>query len=317
MTSIVYPDADQGVIASLRRTGQWERLANLGTLRSYPGDPTDDDEFLERVGDADVVLLGSNLPDRVLTDAPHLALVSFTGYGAANFVNLPLASQRGIAVANTPGYGAASVAEHALALALAVAHRIPVSDAGARHANWTQPASLQLAGKTAGVIGYGAIGRRAAELFSGIGMNVLVWARRHPDHAPRGVEFVALDELLVRSDIVSIHLALTPETAGFITAAHLAALRHDAIIVNTARAELIEPGALEAALSEHRIRAGLDVFTREPIAPDSAIATLPGTVLTPHQGYNTPEALDSLLTIAVDNIDRFLSDRPYHSAHSA
>lgn len=314
MTTIVYPDADPTVLASLARTGLDERLARLGRFTHHLGDPPDAQDFLARVGDAEIVLLGSNLPSAVLREAPRLRLVSFTGLGAANFVDLDVAAERGILVGCTPGYGAESVAEHALALALAVARAIPRADDAARSAEWTLPPSTQLSGKTAGIIGYGAIGRRAAELFRGIGMGVLVWARRPPESAPAGIEFCTIEQLLKRSDLVSVHLSLNDGTRGILTAEQLSLIRPGGILVNTARAELIAPDALEDAIAAGHLRAGLDVFTAEPLPPDARLATLEGTVLTPHQGYNTPHALDSLMTIAVDNIDGFLHDRPIHTA---
>nr|WP_255673925.1 NAD(P)-dependent oxidoreductase [Komagataeibacter sp. FNDCF1] len=291
-----------------------EHLCQTYDFRVHMGAPESEGEWRKVMNDADACLLGSTLDDSVLRDVPTLRLVSFTGMGVANFVNLDLARQKGVAVSNTPGYGNASVSEHALALLLALARRVVEGDRLVRGGQWIIPSGMQLAGRVAGILGYGGIGAATARLFAAVGMNVLVWTRTRPDTAPPGIRFVPLETLLEHADVLSLHLPLNDRTRGILSGAHLDRLRPGVIIINTARAELIEPGALEARLQAGRLAAGLDVFAHEPLEPDSPLRSLPNVVLSPHQGYNTPAALQRLLAIAADNVDAFFTGRTFHRA---
>jgi D-3-phosphoglycerate dehydrogenase / 2-oxoglutarate reductase len=158
------------------------------------------------------------------------------------------------------------------------------------------------------VIGLGAIGRQFAALSLGIGMRVIAWTM-HPQPVP-GVELVELDELFRASDVVSVHLRLSPDTEGFIGARQFALMRQNAILINTARGAIVDEAALTKALSDHRISAaGLDVFASEPLAKDHPFTKLPNTVITPHCAGITPEALDAGLRMAVQNVLGFFDGR--------
>ena len=219
---IVYPDADDQ-LAALLTGARRLRLEALGAFRIHhglpggrPGDPA---AYLERLGDAAGVMLGWDLPVEVMRRAPRLEIVSYLGTGAANFVDLAEAVRLGITVCNTPGYGDNAVAEHALALLLALARRVPRLDRGLRQAGqraeWgqSQP-GFELRGRTLGLVGLGGIGARMAELARGLGMEVTAWTRNpSPERAQRhGVTFLSLDDLLATADVISLHLPLTPET---------------------------------------------------------------------------------------------------------
>ena len=168
---------------------------------------------------------------------------------------------------------------------------------------------MLLAGKTLGVIGLGAIGRCFARLGAGIGMRVLAWTM-HPK-PDAGFELVALDELLQRSDAVSLHLRLSPETRGFIGRRELDRMKRSAILVNTARGALVDQAALVAALAERRIAAaGLDVFETEPLPAGDPLMRLDNVVLTPHSAGVATEALEAGLQLAVANIWSFVDGRP-------
>ncbi len=220
-------------------------------------------------------------------------------------IDLAAAARRGIAVRNTPGVSAVSIAEHTLALLLAVARRIPQADAATRRGEWPRGQSVELNGKTCGVVGLGAIGRRFAQLAAGIGMRVVAWTM-HPRSLP-GIEMVELDELYRTSDVVSIHLRLSPETEGMVGAAQFALMKPGAILLNTARGAIVQEPALLEALQTRRIAgAGLDVFTVEPLPPGHAFTKLPNVVLTPHCAGITPEALEAGLRMAVEKIWTFL-----------
>jgi phosphoglycerate dehydrogenase-like enzyme len=309
---IVLPDGDPHMAAVLSSLGFAARLDRLGGARLHADLPRDDDELIARIGDATVVILGAYLTGPVLRRLPALELISFTGTGAATFVDLPAAAECGIAVANVAHYGDAAVAEHALALTLALAKNVVGNDRAVRAGEWHVGQGLELAGKTAGIVGYGGIGARLAGLLEAIGMRVVVWTP-HPDPArliSPAQRFVELHGLLEQADVVSLHLLLTDETRGMIDEPMLRTLKPGALLVNTARAELIAPGALERVLADGRIAAALDVFDTEPLAPASPLRALPNVVLSPHQSYNTPESLERMLDVVVANIEHYLSGAP-------
>jgi phosphoglycerate dehydrogenase-like enzyme len=310
--TIVLPDGDPHMAALLSRPDFAARLDRLGGARLHADLPRDDDELIARIGDATVVILGAYLTGPVLRRLPALELISFTGTGAATFVDLPAAAECGIAVANVAHYGDAAVAEHALALTLALAKGVVANDRAVRAGEWHVRQGIELAGKTAGIVGYGGIGARLAGLLEAIGMRVVVWTPR-PDPArliSPVQQFVDLPELLRQADVVSLHLLLADETRGMIDEPMLRTLKPGALLVNTARAELIAPGALERVLAEGRIAAALDVFDSEPLATDSPLRDLPNAVLSPHQGYNTPESLERMLDVVVANIEHYLAGTP-------
>ncbi len=310
MPRIAIPDDAPPV---LRASAVWPALASRAELDYHDTLPGPEERLAERIGAAEVVLnirASSKFTERVLAACPRLRLISVWGTGT-DHVDLAAAARHGITVTNTPGVSAISIAEHALALLLAVARRIPHLDAATRRGEWPRGESVELCGKTCGVLGLGAIGRRFAGIAAGIGMRVIAWTM-HPTPEP-GVEFVELDDLYRASDAVSIHLRLSPATEGFIGPRQLALMKPTAILINTARGAIVDEAALIEALAAGRIAgAGLDVFSAEPLPPSHPLANLPNVVLTPHCAGITPEALEAGLRMAVENIWEFLAGRPAH-----
>jgi phosphoglycerate dehydrogenase-like enzyme len=297
----------------LRASAVWPGLAARAELDYHDSLPGFEDRLIERIGAAEVVLnirASSKFTERTFAACPRLRLISVWGTGT-DHVDLPAAARHGVTVTNTPGVSAISVAEHALALLLGVARRMPQLDAATRRGEWPRGESVELHGKTCGVVGLGAIGRRFARIAAGIGMRVIAWTM-HPRPEP-GVEFVELDDLYRASDVVSIHLRLSPATEGFIGPRQLALMKPTAILINTARGAVVDEAALIDALATGRIAgAGLDVFSAEPLPPGHPLAQLPNVVITPHCAGITPEALEAGLRMAVENIWEFLAGRPAH-----
>ena len=287
----------------LRSSAVWPELAARAELVYHDTLPGSEDGLIERIADAEVVLnirASSKFSERVMAACTRLRLISVWGTGT-DHVDLAAAARRGIAVRNTPGVSAVSIAEHTLALLLAVARRIPWADAATRRGEWPRGQSVELNGKTCGVIGLGAIGTRFAQLAVGIGMRVVAGTMHR--RAVPGIEMVELEELYRRSDVVSVHLRLSPQTEGMIGAAQLALMKPGAILLNTARGAIVDEAALVEALETKRIAgAGLDVFTTEPLPPRHPLTLLPNVVLTPHCAGITPEALEAGLRLAVENI---------------
>ncbi|MFT5218498.1 MAG: phosphoglycerate dehydrogenase-like enzyme [Planctomycetota bacterium] len=309
---IVYPDIDEASVDALKGP-LLERLQVVGDFDYHLGEVVDDNDFCQRVGDANAVLLGWQLPDAVLQRCKQLELIVFTGTGAANHINLALAQKIGVSVCNTPGYADQTVAEHSIALMLAAARQIVTLDRETRSGGWNhQRPAYDLKGKTLGLIGLGGIGKRTATLAQAFGMDVIVYTANPSAQRAKecGVRFESLPNLLRTSDVVSIHLALNSQTEGLIGADYLALMPNNALLINTARAEIVDQAALLAELQSGRLAAGLDVFAQEPLAADSPFFALDNLVITPHTGYNTPQANLAVLDIAIGSVEAFYAGKP-------
>ena len=239
----------------------------------------------------------SYMPTELVDRCPALRHVVFLGTGAASYMNLADLAARDIRVHIIKNYGDTAVAEHAIALMFAACRGVARMDREVRAGKWVPQGGVQLLGKTLGVIGYGGIGAEVARLGRGLGMDVIAWNRT----ARPGAPLVALDELLARSDVISMNLTLNDETRGFLGPAQFARMKPGVIFVNTARADLTDETALIDGLRSGRIRhAGLDVFHAEPLAPDHPLAAMDNVTLTAHAAFRTPEASMNLLRRAID-----------------
>lgn len=234
--------------------------------------------------------------------ASNLKLVQKIGSGI-NTIAVDACRARGIAVCNLPGSNSRAVAEMTLLLMLACLRRLRTLDHAVREAGgWTRAAALQdgfgeLAGRTVGLVGYGAVPRLLAPMLAALGAEVLYWSR-----SARNRE---LDALLAEADIVSLHLPLAADTERLLDARRLARMKRGAILINTARGALLDEAALVEALTTGRLAAaGLDVFTEEPAPTDHPLLALPNVVATPHLAWLTQETLERSLTAALDNVRR-------------
>ena len=245
----------------------------------------------------------SYMPTEVMARCRGLKHIVFLGTGASSYMDVPALNRLGIKVHTIKGYGDIAVAEHTMALIFACCRGLARMDRAVRGGVWDPLESMQLNGKTLGLIGLGGIGREVARIARGVGMEVIGWNR-----SPRSeVRLVALDELLARADIISLHLALNDETRDFIDAERLARTKRGVILVNTARAALVEEAGLLAALASGHIRhAGLDVFHAEPLKPDHPLARTENVTLTSHAAFRTLEASETLMRRAIDIVRRIV-----------
>ena len=299
MTSFaVLADSTDLLIEAFARAG-----ADASLVTHHLGQPDEATMIARTAGYRVIVVNESRISAAVMDASPMLKQILFLGTGAANFVDLPAAAERGIPVHTIKGYGDRAVAEHTLALLFAVWRDIAAQDASVRSGGWAGAPLGELFGKTIGLVGVGAIGGEVARLALALGMTVLVWARRPVEIA--GVEQVDLDTLLARADIVSPHLAYTGETAGFLNAGRLRQMKRGAVLINTARAELTDEAEVLAMLHDgHLSGAGLDVYSVEPLPVDHPLRQAPRAVLTPHTGWQSPEAVARLIGRAVDILVR-------------
>lgn len=241
----------------------------------------------------------SFLPTDAIAKVRGLKHVIFLGTGARSYMDVEALEALGLTIHTIRGYGDTAVAEHAIALMWAAARNIAFLDRSVRAHAWPRGGGMQLTGRTLGLWGFGGIAAEMARIALGSGMRVIAWNRTRRDHP--GVEFVDLLELLAKSDVLSLHLLLTEETRFSLSAARLAAMKPGAILVNTARAGLVDkPAMVQALQSGHLRHAALDVFDAEPLPAGDVLRTLPNVTLTPHDGFNTPEAAETLIRKGLD-----------------
>ncbi len=312
MTLVVVPDDFPTIFSG---TEACRRLADFTELRVYTTKAADEEELQKRIAAAEVVInirAYSKFTAALLGNCPKLKMISVLGIGTDN-IDLSAASRLGIKVCNTPGYSAISVAEHTLTLMLAAARQIPAHERELRAGRWVRLPMIQLHGKTLGIIGWGDIARQLASLASGIGMKVLIWTF-HPQPerlAGFSAQFVELEKLLSEADVISVNIRASEKTRGLLSRDALAKVKPSCILVNTARASIVDTPALIEALSSGRLAAAaLDVFDQEPLPPHDPLLSLPNVVLSPHNAGMTPEAIAKGNEMVVENIFSFLKGKP-------
>ena len=268
-------------------------------------------ETIARIGDAEIVLVNKvPITESVLAACPNIRLicVQATGY---NVVDCEAAKRHGIPVTNVPSYGTAAVAQFTFALMLELCHRIGHHDRLVHEGKWCSCESfcfwdthqMELAGKTLGIIGFGRIGQAVAKLGQAFGMKVLVYSRTQREELGQLAEPVSLDALLARSDILTLHCPLFPETEKIINAGSIAKMKDGAILINTARGGLLDEAAVAHALARGKLSAAaVDVVSREPMAADNPLLTAPNCIITPHMAWAPVESRQRLLDCVVENI---------------
>jgi D-3-phosphoglycerate dehydrogenase len=284
----------------------FERLEKSGDpkVRIHRDPDITPDQWPKILDGAEIAVVDHTaLPTDIARQCTGLKHVVFLGTGARSYMNPEELGKLGIEVHLIKGYGDTAVAECAIALMWAAARGLAQMDREMRAGNWLREDGMQLTGKTLGLIGFGGIAAEVARIALGSSMKVIAWNRSPKSFA--GVDFVALEKLLAESDVVSLHLLLNDETRGFLSAKHIAAMKAGVILVNTARAAMIDEGAMIAALKSGHIRhAGLDVFNTEPLPADHPLTKLPNVTLSAHSAFRTPEASVNLIGAALEHCRR-------------
>ena len=288
-----------------------KKLRSFSDLEIFEEPPKKPDELKERIRAADIVIVGwTNLTKNIIDSAKKLKMVSIWAT-TCHYVDLEAARERGIVVTHVPGYATEAVAEHAFALLLAAIRRLPSADKHVRTGDfdWRPFGGSELAGKTLGIIGTGAIGCRVAEIAKAFKMQILGYDK-YPNLKKAkeiGMKYVDLYTLLKESDFITLHVTLTSETEGLIGKKEIEAMKKGAVIINTSQGKVIDEKALIDALKSGKLSyAGLDVFEEEPPAKDDPLFKLDNTILSPHIGFHTVEAAKRCTDICIDNVVKFL-----------
>lgn len=296
----------------------WDELRTLGDVDIY--DRTEQDQIIERANGADAILTNKlKIDSNVMLALPKLRYIGVlaTGY---NVVDLQAAKNLGITVTNVPTYGTQAVAQHVFALLLAMTLHVEEHSARVREGAWSDSGAWsfwlhplsELSGKTMGIVGYGRIGRAVGDIARAFGMKVLANdSVRDLSLEADGMKYADLDELLAESDVISLHCPLLPENVGMINEKSISRMKDGVRIINTSRGQLIVEADLAKALDAGKVgAAGLDVLCEEPPKAWNPLFKAKNALITPHMAWAPKESRQRLLSIAVDNLARFIEGKP-------
>jgi glycerate dehydrogenase len=296
----------------------WEGIKKFGNLEVH--DRTPESLIVERCQGAEIIFTNKTpIRESVLSQLPNLKYIGVlaTGY---NVVDVDYAKTRGVAVANVPGYGTASVVQMTFALLLELCQHVQSHSDSVRQGDWAASPDfcywnypmIELEGKTIGIIGFGSIGQKVADIAIAFGMNIIGFSRTRSDQSHRkNFKWAELNELLKESDVVSVHCPLFPDTQGIINKDSLSLMKRTAFFLNTSRGPLMVDQDLADALNEGIIAgAGIDVLSVEPPSADNPLFKAKNCLITPHIAWATKEARSRLMGIAENNLSSFLNQNP-------
>ena len=296
----------------------WDELKQSGDVEIH--DRTPQEKVVERAKDAEVVFTNKTpLGEDLLKQLPRLKFIGVlaTGY---NIINIEVAKQQGIVVSNVPGYGTPSVVQMTFALLMELTLHVQHHSNTVREGKWSASKDfcywdyplVELANKTLGIIGFGDIGGKVADVATAFGMSIIGNSRTQTDQSHRkNFKWVSVTELLEQSDVVSIHCPLTPETKGLINKENLQLMKPSAYLLNTSRGPVIVDQDLADALNSDVIAgAGIDVLSTEPPPAGNPLFTAKNCIITPHIAWATKEARSRLMDITVNNLNAFLKGEP-------
>ena len=298
----------------------WENLKKFGELTIYDRTEYENGKIIEAIGNAEIIFTNKTpLPKEVLDKVPSLKYIGVlaTGY---NVVDVDAAKELGIVVTNVPSYGTTAVAQMTMALLLEMCHHVGDHNRAVKEGEWSKSKDfcfwnyplIELDGKTMGIIGFGRIGQASAKLAQAFGMNILTsGSRKKPELESNTCKQVDMDELLAKSDVISLHCPLTPETEGIINTSNISKMKDGAMIVNTSRGQLIVEQDLKEALDNGKLAgAALDVVSKEPIDRDNPLLKASNCIITPHIAWAPKESRNRLLNTALENLEAFIKGNP-------
>ena len=298
----------------------WESLEKLGSLTVYERTSlTDEEEIIRRIGDADIVVTNKTpISRRTMEACPSIRFLAVlaTGY---NIIDTAFAKERGIPVSNVPVYGTFSVSQFAIALLLEICHHIghhsqTVHEGRWEHCRdwcyWDYPL-IELEGKTMGIIGLGNIGRHTAAIAGALGMGVIAYDPWQNDEGRRLAEYVELEDLFARADVIVLHMPLLPWNPGLICRENIAKMKDGVILINNSRGQMVVEQDLADALNSGKVAAaGVDVVSTEPIMGDNPLLKAKNCIITPHMSWGAKESRQRIMDCTAENIRAFLAGSP-------
>jgi len=295
----------------------WDELEALGELEIY--DRTAREDIIQRIGDAEAVFVNKVPIDReVLEACPSIKYIGVLATGF-NVVDIQAAKEKGIPVCNVPTYGTSSVAQFVFAMLLEICHHVWDHNLAVKRGEWTNGKDFcfwnyplfELSGKTMGIIGYGRIGQATGALAQAFGMKVLAFDKyQNPGLVSDTMEYADLEILLEKSDVISLHCPLFPETKGIINKSNIAKCKDGVIIINTSRGGLVVEEDMKEALDNGKVFGfAADVVSTEPITRDNPLLQAPNTIITPHIAWAPRESRERLMKTAVDNLKAFIEGK--------
>lgn len=296
----------------------WEKLEKLGELKVY--DRSREDQIIERVGEAEVVFTNKTpLSKDALKKMNHLKFIGVlaTGY---NVVDVDAAKKLGIVVTNIPTYGTDAVSQMAIALLLGICHHVGEHSESVKRGEWSNNLDwcywnyplIELAGKIMGIIGYGRIGQATGRIAQALGMNVIAYDQyKNQSLESNTMKYVELDELMAKSDVITLHCPLFESTRGIINKNTISQMKDGVKIINNSRGPLIVEEDLAEALNSGKVgAAAVDVVSTEPIKMDNPLLKAKNCIITPHISWAPKESRERLLNIAIENLEQFLAKVP-------
>ena len=300
----------------------WDCLEKFGRITVY--DRTPEDQIIERIGDAQIVLLNKTpITEATLAACPSVKLICVlaTGY---NVVDCDAAKARGIPVCNVPAYGTAAVAQFTFALLLELCHAVGVHSESVHQGDWCRSIDfcywktpqMELAGKTMGIIGFGRIGRAVGTIAKAFGMRVIAYNRSRCVEGEAIGEYVDLETLLTQADVISLHCPQTPQTTGLICKETIGKMKDGAILLNTARGALVNEQDLKDALATGKLRgAAVDVISKEPMDAQNPLLNAPNCIITPHMAWAPIESRQRIMDCTERSIAAFLAGAPINTVN--
>lgn len=299
---------------------RWEGFERLGEVKVHDRTPLKDEkEIITRIGDAEVVYTNKTpISKNVIDSCPGLKFIGVlaTGY---NVIDIAVAKAKGILVANIPSYGTAAVGQFAIGLLLEICHHIGSHDNAVHDGKWCSCPDfcfwdyplIELDGKTIGIIGFGRIGQVTGKIAKALGMKVIAYDSHENDSGRAIAKYVSLDDIFSKSDVISLHCPLFPETEGIINKESIGKMKDGVIILNNSRGPLVVEKDLADALNSGKVfAAGLDVVSTEPIETDNPLLKAKNCIITPHISWASKESRQRLMDFAVQNLEQYLNGTP-------
>ncbi|PWG06270.1 D-2-hydroxyacid dehydrogenase [Polaribacter aquimarinus] len=298
----------------------WTALEELGDVTIYDRTAYDSNSIIENIADATIVFTNKTpLNEEVLAQVPSVEYIGVLATGF-NVVAIEAAKRHNIIVTNIPDYSSGAVAQFTMALLLELCHHIGAHHISVKNGDWVSSKDfsywnsplIELSGKTIGLIGFGKIGQATAKLAIAFGLKVLVYSRTiYKDFENENLQFVALDDLLLQSDFVSLHCPLNKETEGIINAENISKMKKTAILINTSRGPLVDEKDLANALNTNNLMAAaVDVISEEPMKKDNPLRNAKNCIITPHIAWASKEARLRLMNTAIGNLEAFIENNP-------